>query len=669
MKTRTISQTEKTAILQRMNNPHGTGAPPAFVGQLDRAAINEEARTISYTASSETPVDRGWWVEILDHSPKAVIMDRMNPACKPPLLVVHDMNQQVGVILSCELNERTKKTCATARIGKSSQLQNEIWGDLVDEIRGSVSVGYEVLDVVLEEEKKNEPPVYRVTSWRPIEHSLVPIGADIKVGVGRSSPGRHAPAKEGDSDMDPSETPTLPTPEPTTRVAPVPVPPVHTITQTEDRAAKERSRVHDIVALGALWPTRGGPELAGEFVRGGGNLEEFRAVLLERLAAQPNAPIRPAAGPDISLTSNQETRFSIMRLLRAITLPDAKYQQEAAFELEVCETFQKQNQRVSSMGGMFIPGQVLRRQALNRAQDLLAGTASYGGETVQKTIMGDQFIELLRNNAVTMGMGRVISGLVGNVSFPAQTSGSTCYWVTENSAVTDSTLAFGALALSPKTCGTYVDISRQLLMQASVDVESLIMDDLTKVLGNGIDAVAIGPITGSAGSGEPSGFLTLPSGIGNEAWAGTDGCAPTWPLIVGMETTVAAGNAGGNWQFLTNPKVRGKLKKLMRVATYGDVPIWDDRNPATPLNGYPVVITNNVPSTITKASSGATLSAIIFGNFDDLVFGLWDGLEIARDTAAGFLAGTVRIRALQSIDLGLRHAASFTLTDEVITTG
>ena len=678
MAVRTLDPQEKAQLLQRINS--GLDArgvdrgKPRLVAEVDRAMIDVDNRRFTYSFSSETPVERWWGTEILSHDPKDVDLSRFAAKAMAPLLVDHDwrIERQVGVIEEASIDEQRRKGYATARMSKKA-FAEEQWLEIQDGQIGNISVGYDVLDILLVEEKKGAPPTYRC-KWAPYETSLVPVAADIKVGAGRGFQSPTAPVIPNKEDrMDPENptqtgaaagTATPPAPQP----AASPAPDIRGTTPSDDKGPQQRAEIM-AVALQINRPDVW--EIARHFVTNGGTPDEFRVAAFRKVHGESSiVPVTDS--PDLGLGRNDLRRFNLMRVMRAVAFPeDRTMQQEAAFETDVCQSFLRKNRRTSQIGGMVIPGEILRRpmpmRFTGRAQDLMAGTASYGGETVQKDIMGDQFIELLRNSAVTMAMGRVISGLTGNVSFPSQSSGATGYWVTENNAVTDSTVAFGALALSPKTVGGYMDISRQLLLQSSIDVEALVMDDLTKVIGNAIDAVAIGPITGSAGSGEPAGFLTLPSGIGNEAWAGTDGCNPTWALMVHFETTVAAGNAGGKWMWLMNPKTRGYLKQIMKVATYGDTPVWDSKDPQGPVNSYPVVITNNVPSTITKASSGATLSAIIFGNFDDLLFGLWDGLEIARDTAAGFLAGTVRIRALQSLDLGLRHAASFAVSDEVKT--
>ena len=59
-------------------------------------------------------------------------------------------------------------------------------------------------------------------------------------------------------------------------------------------------------------------------------------------------------------------------------------------------------------------------------------------------------------------------------------------------------------------------------------------------------------------------------------------------------------------------------------------------------------VSNNVPSNLTKGS-GSNLSAVIYGNFADLLIGLHGTLEIIVDPYTDFAKGTTGVRALQSI--------------------
>jgi HK97 family phage major capsid protein len=205
--------------------------------------------------------------------------------------------------------------------------------------------------------------------------------------------------------------------------------------------------------------------------------------------------------------------------------------------------------------------------------------------------------------------------------------------------------------MSPRTVGAYTDISRRLLLQSSVDVEAMVTQDLATILGLAIQQAAI---NGTGTANQPQGILNA---ITASVVGGTDGAAPTWAHIVELETDVAVANADvGTLGYLVNAQTRGKLKGTSKVSGQNGF-IWDGGD--TPLNGYRTGVTNAVPSNLVKGGSGAVCSAIVFGNWADLVIGMWGTLDLMADPYTGSAAGTVRIRALQDVDVAIRHSESF----------
>jgi len=192
-------------------------------------------------------------------------------------------------------------------------------------------------------------------------------------------------------------------------------------------------------------------------------------------------------------------------------------------------------------------------------------------------------------------------------------------------------------------------------------VEAFVMRNLATNLGLGIQLAAI---AGTGTSNQPSGLLTrvTPAVIG-----GTNGLAPTWDHIIDLETNVANSNADiGTMGYLVNAKTRGKLKRTQKFSGTNGDPIWD-RNTGEPLNGYRAATTNAVPSNLVKGSSGATCSAILFGNFADLMIGMWGATDLIRDPYTASSSGGVRIVALQDVDVNVRNVESFATMVDALT--
>ena len=599
--------------------------------QFERSTINEEARTVVLAFASETPVERWWGIEILDCTASAMRQGRLSAGAN--LLCDHNARDVVGVIESVELGT-DKVARAVVRFGKSARAE-EVWQDVKDGIRRNVSVGYLIHRAVLVEERDGLE-TYRVTDWEPYEISLVSVPADTSVGVGRSLGAPGAPAAAAAS-ATPSQTEETRTME--TQATPV-------AGSAVAAPAAQRDHAKDIAALGKT--VAGGAELAMSAIQRGISVEEFQRELIEHLASKP----KPTA--DIGMTDKEVRRFSIVRALHALANPmDQGAQRAAAFEFEASTAAAQKLGKQAR--GLMLPYDVAR------ASDLLKGTASKGGNLVATELLGGSFIEMLRNAMVIDSMGVVtLTGLVGDIAIPRQTGAATAYWVAEDGVPTQSGQTIGQVAMAPKTVGAFTDISRKLLLQSSVDVESMVQSDLARVLGLAIQQAAI---NGSGTSNQPKGILgghvTNPTVVG-----GTNGAAPTWEHIVALETAVSVANADvGTLAYLTNAKVRGKLKTTSKVSGQNGF-IWE--NGDTPVNGYRCAVTNAVPSNLTKGSATAC-SAGIFGNWADLVIGMWGSLDLTVDTVTLGTSGAVRVIALQDVDIAVRNAESFATFADILT--
>lgn len=613
------------------------------------AQVDQEARTVELSFSSEEPYERWWGVEILDHKSQSVRLDRLNNA--HPLLVDHNWRDQVGVVEKAWIDDQ-RRGRALVRFGKSARA-SEIFQDVVDGIRQLVSVGYEILDMVLES-KTDVMSTYRVTDWQPYEISLVPIPADPTVGVGRDAAD---PAFDPRSLIRAAEQPAEPDDKPAASSYAQTRKDVTMSTPTADQAAQqaqdaERSRIINIRAIGGRVP--GSSDLVDQAIREGWSLDKFADEIGKHQEKKPATVISDMADPSLGLDEKDVKRFSVLRLLHALANPNDRAAQKAAgYEFEVSAAAQqKLGKDGKALRGYTVPAEILRQPVQGQQRDLLVGTATLGGNTVATDLLASSFIDILRNRLSVMAAGAtMLGGLNGNVAIPRQTGAATMAWVTEGNAAAESQQAFDQVTLQPRTASAWVDISRRMLLQSSLDVEAFVRGDLAQVLSLGIDQAAL---NGPGSGGAPRGVLQT-VGI-NSVAIGTNGGAVAWDHVIGLETEVAVDNADvGTTRYLTNARQRGAMKRTQKFATTNGDPIWERDNT---LNGYQAIVSNQVPSNLTKGT-GTNLSAILFGNFADLVIGMWGGLDLTVDPFTQSTSGTVRIVALQDVDVALRRLESF----------
>lgn len=618
------------AVTAEQINERMTAAPAEFrhIGVVRE--IDLSSRTVELAFSSETPVERWFGDEILDHSAGAIRLDRLEGGAA--LLVNHDWDDQVGVVESVEIGA-DRRGRAKVRFGRSARA-DEILQDVSDGIRRHVSFGY-IIHKIEVETRKGAPDLVRVTDWEPYEISLVSVPADPTVGVGRSR------------EIAPEETPTPTGQIAETRAAPATPqtgsPAMNENENTEaagtitvDGTAAERARVNAILALGRQFDAA---TLAETAVRDGQPVDAFRSALLEAMNTQRGGRALTegaAAGSQIGLTDRETRQYSFLRLFRALANPaDQTLQRAAAFEFECAAAAAERSQR--SPKGILVPADVLVRAINTSTSGAAAGDT--GGYLVATDLMSQSFVEMLRNRTTLMGLSTAMGGLVGNIDIPTQAGGSSGYWLGEDDEATLSAMEFDQFSLSPKTVAGMTELTRRMLMQSSLDVEALARRDLATALAQAIDYAGY---YGSGTSNQPLGISNV-SGINSVTFAAAN---PTYAEIVQMETEIAADNAdAGAMAYVANARMRGHLKTTQKFSGTDGSPVWE---PGNTVNGYRTEITNQIAT-----------GDVIFGNFADHLIGMWGGLDVIVDTSTHSARGRVRIVMMQDVDMAVRRKQSF----------
>jgi len=599
-----------------------------------RQVEGEDDRVVEVAISSETPVERWFGQEILSHEKKAVDVSFLNSG-RAPLLLGHNHDKVIGVIEKVKLDTDERILRAKVRFGQSD-LSTEILTDVRDGIRSNLSIGYIVREFDEQEVKDGETPIFVATRWQPYEASFVAVGADPEAFVGRSGETHISNSEEREM---PDKTPTPASTEPKVEV------------NAEQIRSEERQRTAEITTLGRRF---GVVEAAEQFVRDGRSVAEFKDVVLTEVEKR-NAQTKVQPVTNLDMESNQVRKYSLMRALRASLNKDWS---DAGLEREASREIAKRLDRESS--GFFLPDDYLRQYASIRVMDV----ANNSGELVGTDHLAGEYISPLYNRSVLRRLGaRVLSGLVGNVEIPRGAS-ATVYWLaTEDTAITESTPNPTEVTLSPKVAGALVRLSHKLMRQSSPSVEAMVRQDLLNGMTAAIDGVAIN----GGGSGEPTGILQT-SGIGAASSLGATGGAPTFAMVNELIREVAVDNVEGTMGFLTNPKVDYKLSTTPKVASTDSVMI---KQVGQTLLGYPFAVTNGVPSTLAKSTSGNVLSALIYGDYSQVMIGEWGVIELnASDSGLtdDFAKGKVAVRALVDVDVAVRYPEAFSSSQEIATT-
>ncbi len=374
--------------------------------------------------------------------------------------------------------------------------------------------------------------------------------------------------------------------------------------------------------------------------------EQRAAFLVE---AERRMSGTPAHGvePDFERACRE---FSL-RAAIAAQLPNSTV--DAGREREVGQELARRSGR--TFEGVAVPMAVFEQ----RVQTTAAPAGGPGSNIISTDLRGDQYIDRLRNALRVRQLGAtVLSGLVGNVDIPRLKASATSGWVAENAALSASDAQFDKVSMSPKHVGALAEYSRNMLLQSSPDIESLLRADFAQILAEAIDLAAIK----GGGSNEPTGILGT-AGIGSVA-IGTNGGPITWASVIDLIAECDTDNVTGSG-FLTNSKVVKSARKTSRVSGQ-DAMIMEA--PGT-LAGYPIAVSNLVPSNLTKGTSSGVCSALIFGQWSDLLLGYWSELDVLVNPyeSTAYSKGNVQIRAMATMDVDVRHPESFAAIQDLTT--
>lgn len=311
----------------------------------------------------------------------------------------------------------------------------------------------------------------------------------------------------------------------------------------------------------------------------------------------------------------EKRKFSLLKFINEVATDSL-----SGLELDAAQEGAKEYDRLGfTRQGQVIPSFLLR--------DILGQSVTENGDVLSE-IRPTVFMPQLNNKLTVQNLGAtVLTGLVGKVPV-ASSAAVTAEWAAEGKDVAVKKINWAKNMLSPKRNVTRTAVTKDLLRQTSLDVESYLIRLMQNAHNELVEAgVIAGAVDGPTGILKTTGVKVIEAGG-----------AITWEDIVALETAVNENNAGkGKLGYLTNAKVWGAMKTTPKVA--GGERFIMEEAAGNRVNGYPADWTNIVPS--------ADGSVMIFGNWEDLFVGEWGGFDIVIDpyTQAGSAQIIITINA------------------------
>lgn len=655
---------------------------------IDRAKASKESGdlVIEMAFATEIPYERWWGIEILDMDKDSVRLGRLNDGAA--VLFNHNMDDLRGThVKNSARIDGDRVLRGHVRITSETQLGRDAIRLIETDVLTKSSVGYSIHYVVEEGKTKRGDPfrreidgrafegmlkrahetgktgrrefyrlldtsfghvdradddisTFRVMDWEPFENSLVTIPADNAAGIGRSDTEFEARILRASQPAVPAEGATMgdlstATGADTAGQGIAPTPGAVEIEKGRVRAIENLCRANQL-----------DEKYREHWVGTGASIEQVSEDILKILEERGKRNPQPASR--LGLGRAETRNFSLMRAIRAMAEKDWTH---AGFELECSNAVAKRLNQVPNPTKLYVPFEVMQRDIDSAAvadlrermgigrRDLTVATAGAGGYLVSTDNVG--FIEILRNRSVAFRMGaRRLSGLTGNVTVPRQSAAATAYWLANEAAtITESQQTFVQMALTPKSVGAYTEISRQLLLQSSPGAEGIVSDDLAQQVALAADLAVL---EGSGASGQPTGISNT-AGIGSVTGTSID-----YAKVLEFQTDVAGSNVmparGG---YVTTPAVAALLMQRSRFSNT-DTPLWVGNVWDGTVAGFPAMSSNQ-----------PTAATMLFGDFSEVVVGEWGVLEIEVNPFSNFPAGIVGVRAIYSIDVGVRRPFAF----------
>ena len=258
--------------------------------KIDLSRAEEvEGNIVPAVISTDTPVDRGEYNEILEHTPEAV---NIRGGGDLPLLTAHDNHEPaIGKVTNIQLDNG--KLRADLEFGTSTRAV-ELLEDIKRKVINGVSIGYRIL------EREMDGRNLIAKSWELFEASIVGVQADLETGFYRSQ------TKEK-------------------------------IMNTEnsiDTVKEERSRCSEITEIGKRFNHE---EDANSAIASGESLDSFRTKVLD------NVQSRAVATPFVKEVGDSQREYSLVNALSGLS--DAS---KRGYEYEISQDLGRTQKRQNS---------------------------------------------------------------------------------------------------------------------------------------------------------------------------------------------------------------------------------------------------------------------------------------------------------------------------------
>lgn len=258
---------------------------------------------------------------------------------------------------------------------------------------------------------------------------------------------------------------------------------------------------------------------------------------------------------------------------------------------------------LSSVGQIVLPTE--KRAVVSYTAD--------GVDTVSTDVF-DLLTPLRAKNVLAQAGAKFYTNLVGDVKIPVM-NGSNVTFEAETAPAKDGGASFSHITLSPKRLTAYVDISKQMLAQDSVDIENAIREDLINAINGKIEDAVLSDFTGSTTQFKGVFAAVKPTAVAD------------FKALVDKEATVEDANINGTPCYILSNKAKAALRAMAKGIKSTQL-VYENGE----VDGTPAYNTSHV---------GAT--NYLFGDMSNIVIGVWAGIDMVNDVYTQAANGCIRL--------------------------
>lgn len=375
----------------------------------------------------------------------------------------------------------------------------------------------------------------------------------------------------------------------------------------------------------------------------------MRTSQLPRRLPAPRSPV---------LSSRELGRYSLARAIAAASERAAGRSWQSCFETEISSSLQAADDYSGAGSGLSVPFEAFA------GVDTITGEG--GGYGTAPGIPGPYAPALSRSIAARLGVEWFLD-LRGRNELPLPAGDATpdLGWINPHGdgEAAEGSLNTKVLALAPRSCGSWFDVSRAQLKNDPAVLDRVVKAEAVNAVGAAIDYALL---AGTGGIVEPFGLLHRPDV--ELVPIGTDGGPLTRAVLKAMLAAVGAANVVDGLALVTSNAVRSAALMARNDGTTGEGFLW-----GPPLGGADGSVLESVPAWVSPAipedlakGSGTNLSGAVLGRWSDAAVGIWGrSVELLIDKL--YPSGGVRVVVILDVDAGPRHSGSFARVADVVT--